>query len=121
MELFEYEQTRKMQWTSKGEAIVDEGGIKLREEDGKETFGGVEVTSTDESGSLSARTRKKRRRERRVFKTGKTEKIDFVLGGELGSEEEDKEKIENRRNSSPTSTVTLIQMLYWFLMITDNS
>ena len=90
------------------------------EEDGKETFGGVEVASTDESGSLSARTRKKRRRER-VFKTGKTEKIDFALGGELGSEEEDKGKIENRRNSSPTSTVTLIQMLYWFLMITDNS
>ena len=67
MELFEYEQARKMQKTSKGEAIVDEGGIKLREEDGKETFGGVEVASTDESGSLSARTRKKRRRERRVF------------------------------------------------------
>ena len=79
----------------------------------------MEVTSTDESGSL--RTRKKRRRERRVFRTGKTEKFDFALGGELGSEEEDKEKIENRRNSSPTSTVTLIQMLYWFLMITDNS
>ena len=118
MELFEYEQARK---ASKGEAIVDEGGIKLREEDGKDIFGGVEVTSTDESGSLSARTRKKRRRERRVFKTGKTEKTDFALGGELGSEEEDKEKIENRRNSSPTSTVTLIQMLYWFLMITDNS
>ena len=76
MELFEYEQARKMQKTSKGEAIVDEGGIKLREEDGKETFGGVEVASTDESGSLSARTRKKRRRERRVFffKTGNTKK-----------------------------------------------
>ena len=59
MELFEYEQARKMQKTSKGEAIVDKGGIKLREEDGKESFSGVEVASTDESGSLSARTRKK--------------------------------------------------------------
>ena len=120
MELFEYEQARKMQKASKGEAIVDEGGIKLREEDGKETFGGVEVASTDESGSLSARTRKKRRRERRVFfsRLEKLKKTDFALGSELGSEEENKEKIENRRNSS---TVTLIQMLYWFLMITDNS
>ena len=45
-------------------------------------------------------------------------KTDFALGSELGSEEENKEKIENRRNSS---TVTLIQMLYWFLMMTDNS
>ena len=54
---------------------MEEGGIKLREEDGKETLGGVEVASTDESESLSARTRKKRRRERRVSKLEKLKKL----------------------------------------------
>ena len=66
--------------------------------------------------------RERKGEEKEEFsKLEKLKKTDFALGGELGSEEEDKEKIENRRNSSPTSTVTLIQMLYWFLMITDNS
>ena len=38
-------------------------------------------------------------------KSGKTEKTDFAFNSKLGSEEEDKEKIENQRNLSPTSTV----------------
>ena len=46
---------------------MDEGGVKLREENGKEAFGGVEVASTDESGSLSARTRKKGEEKKEFF------------------------------------------------------
>lgn len=68
---------------------------------------------------MHGRERKGEEKEEFFFsRLEKLKKTDFALGSELGSEEENKEKIENQRNSS---TVTLIQMLYWFLMITDNS